>query len=185
MANPAAIQTAKTGRFGDIGGLRSRAKQPRVGRQRHPPRLIPIRARQPQPVHRMGLGGPGASGDDQLRRPRLVLAGPRFCRVACGVHLAHAERALCTGGPCRPDLRIHGQRRLSDRCRVDPGAPLDIPRAALVRFGAGAMGIANRTRVAVHHACPIPTGMVRRSWNKAGMEPGLPGARASCLDCTQ
>ena len=58
------------------------------------------------------------------------------------------------------------------RCRVDPGAPLGVPRAALVRFGAWAVGIANRTRVAVHDACPISTGMVRRSWSAAGMEPG-------------
>ena len=101
---PLRFKRPRAGRFGDSGGLRSRAEQPRVGRQRHPPRLVPIRARQPQPVHGMGLGGPRASGDDQLRRPRLVLAGPRFCRVACGVHLAHPERALCAGGPRRSDL---------------------------------------------------------------------------------
>ena len=46
-------------------------------------------------------------------------------------------------------------------------------------------GIANRTRVAVHDACPISTGMVRRSWSAAGMEPGVPGARTSRVDCTQ
>ena len=100
LANPR-IQTAKTGRFGD-DGLRSRTKQPRVRRQRHPPGSFRFEQGNPSLSTEWALE-PGASGDDPstasvgLGRPSL----PRCMRGS-----SRTPSALYLDGPCRPDLRI-------------------------------------------------------------------------------